>query len=82
MGLVALAVSAAVERNDPVVRRQFREDARLDLPCVETPREPVDEDHRRARAMVDVADAHPVRVEELVLRRYEVKREQVEGEEA
>ena len=36
MGLVALAVSAAVERNDPVVRGQLREDTRLDPPGVET----------------------------------------------
>ena len=32
MGLIALAVSASVERIDLVVRGQFREDARLDPP--------------------------------------------------
>jgi hypothetical protein len=70
MGLVTLAVSAAVERNDPVVRGQIREDACLDPPCVKTSRESVDEDHRRARSLVDIADTHAVRVEKLVVRRH------------
>ena len=79
MGLVALAVSAAVERNDPLVLFQIREDARLDPTC-NTPRVPVDEDHWLARALVDVADANTVRIEELVLRSEEVECEEVECE--
>jgi hypothetical protein len=82
MGLVALAVSAVVERDDPVVRGSIWEDARLDPTAVEIPREPVEEDHWLARSLVDIADAHPVRVEELVLRRYAVECEEGECKEA
>jgi hypothetical protein len=82
MGLVALAVSAVVERDDSVVCGEVWEDARLDLTGVEIPREPVEEDHWRARSLVNVMDAHPVRVEKLVLSGHEVECEEVEGEEA
>jgi hypothetical protein len=69
VGLAALAVRAQIHRDRAMVFRDRREHAVGDEMTVERAGVAVEHDHRRTRAVLDIANLHAVRIEETIRRR-------------